>query len=79
MSRHLIVFKHHLANNRWNDSALYIIASELAYRLQVDPLRYDLVLDAFGRGASKYRGTEEARQLADCRQRFLEQVIRVSL
>jgi hypothetical protein len=34
MAHHLIVFKHHLANNRWNDSALHVIASELPYRLE---------------------------------------------
>src|SRR5207245_3570942 len=79
MAHDLIVFKHHLANNSWNDSALYVIARELPYRLQVGPLRYHQVLDAFGQGAPKYRGTEEARQLADCRKGFPAQVIRVSL
>ena len=79
MAHHVIVFKHHLANNLWNDGALYITDSELPYRLQVGPLRDNQVLVAFGQGAPKYRGTEEARQLADCLKGFLAQVIRVCL
>jgi len=60
MAHDLIVFEHHLANGRRNDSALDIISSELSYCLQIRPLRDNQVLDAFMQAASKYRGTEEA-------------------
>jgi hypothetical protein len=78
MAHDVIVFKHHPANGRRDDSALDVIASESPYRLQVGPLGDNQVLDAFGQSTAKYRGTKDARQVADCRKGFLAQVIRVS-